>query len=103
MNTKEKYALNVQNLMDLIPESTVAKQVDILMDEDEDKVLERQIKWVVGDYAVYSDLHDVYSIGTNFEETLEFILKVNDYKKFVTACKKRRAEMLKQMQPQKKK
>ena len=36
MNKKEKYELNVQDLMDAVPESTVAKQLDVLIDEDDE-------------------------------------------------------------------
>ena len=103
MDIKEKYALGVQNLMDLIPESTVAKQIEVLMDENEGEVINRQIRWLVGDYVVYSGLHEVYSVGTSDSEIFEFCLSAKDYKKFVVACEARRAQMHKQLRSQKKK
>lgn len=93
MNKKEKYELNVQDLMDAVPESTVAKQLDVLIDEDDDKVLSRSIRWVVSDYVVYSGTRDVYSIGFDNSEIFKFVLKRADYKKFVSACQARRQEL----------
>ena len=93
MNKKEKYELNVQDLMDAVPESTVAKQLDVLIDEDDDKVLSRNIRWVLNDYVVYSGLRDVYSIEADDSEIFKFILKRADYKKFVSACQARRKEL----------
>ena len=99
MKINQEYKLQFQNLMDLIPVSSVAKQVDTL--EDEGEVLDTSIRWVVGDYAIYSDTRDVYTIGPRLEEYFEFILTRKDYKAFVAACNKRRAEMKKQTQKQK--
>lgn len=94
MNPKEEYESNVQNLMELIPTATVAKQRDILKDETDGEIIDTFIRWVVDEkYAIYSGIHDVYSIGQNFEEAFEFILKSRDYKKFVTACEARRKEL----------
>ena len=95
MNPKEEYELNVQMLMEIIPTAKVAKQRDILKDEEADgEIIDTLIRWVVDEkYAIYSGIHDVYSIGQNFEEHFEFILKSRDYKKFVTACKARRKEL----------
>ena len=93
MNKKERYQLNVQDLMDSIPESTVAKQLEILTDENDDKIISRDIRWVVNDYVVYSGLRDVYSIEPDCSETFKFILKYADYKKFVSACQARRQEL----------
>lgn len=90
---KETYAIKVQDLMDSIPVSTVAKQVDKFIDEDDGKVLSRQIRWVVGDYVVYSGIRDVYSIGASDSEFFKFILKSKDYKNFVLACEARRKEL----------
>ena len=93
MNQKEKYELNVQDLMDAVPESIVAKQLDLLIDEDDDKVISRSIRWVVSDYVVYSSMRDVYLIGYDNSEIFKFVLKRADYKKFVSACKARRQEL----------
>ena len=93
MNKKEKYELNLKDLMDLIPVSTIAKQVDNFKDEDDGKVLDHQIKWVVGDHVVYSGIRDVYLIYPNDSEVFKFILKRADYKNFVVACEARRKEL----------
>jgi hypothetical protein len=93
MNQKEKYELNVQDLMDAVPESIVAKQLDVLIDEDDDKVISRSIRWVVSDYVVYSSMRDVYLIGYDNSEIFKFVLNRADYKKFVSACKARRQEL----------
>ena len=94
MKKTEEYKLNVQDLMDMIPTATVAKQCDILEDTD-GKIVDTLIRWVIDEkYVIYSGIRDVYSIGQNFEENFEFILKAKDYKKFVTACKARRNELL---------
>ena len=90
---KEKYEINLQDLMELIPVSPVAKQVDVLKDEDDGKVLDRATRWVVGDWVVYSGIRDVYTIGTADTEIFKFILKRADYKKFVLACEARRKEL----------
>lgn len=95
----QEYKLKFENLMNLIPVSSVAKQIDNF--EDEGKVLDSSIRWVVGDYAIYSDVRDVYTIGPRLEEYFEFILTRKDYKAFVAACNKRREEMKKQIQKQK--
>lgn len=93
MKNKEKYELNLQNLMELIPVSTIAKQIDEFTDEDSGKIIDRNIRWVVGDHVVYSETRDVYSINLSNSETFEFILKRPDYKKFVLACDARRKEL----------
>jgi hypothetical protein len=93
MNKKERYQLNVQDLMDSIPESTVAKQLEVLTDENDDKVLSRDIRWVVNDYVVYSGLRNVYSVEPDGSETFKFSLKYQDYKKFVAECEARRKEL----------
>ena len=99
MKMNQEYKLKVKNLMNLIPVSSVAKQIDNF--EDEGEVLDASIRWVVGDYAIYSDMRDVYTIGPRLEEYFEFFLTKKDYKAFVLACNKRRAEMKKQIQEQK--
>lgn len=93
MTKKEIYKLNVQDLMDSVPESAVAKQFDVLLDENDDKVLSRNIRWVVNDYVVYSGLRYVYLVEPDCSETFKFILKYADYKKFVSACEARRKEL----------
>ena len=99
MRKTEEYKLKFKNLMDLVPVSSVAKQVDTV--EYEDTVVDSSIRWVVGDRVVYSDMRDVYTIGPRLEEYFEFFLTRKDYKAFVAACNKRRAEMKKQIQKQK--
>ena len=98
----ELYSLNLQDLMASIPESTVAKQIDDFIDEEDGKILDHQIRWVVGDHIVYSGIRDVYSIDCGDTEKFKFILKRADYKKFVEACEKRRAEIFEQMKSRKK-
>ena len=94
LSKKEAYELQVQDLMDLIPASMVAKQVDVLYDDDEDgKILRRDIRWVVGDHVVYSGMRHVYSITPSDSEVFQFILKRPDYKLFVEACNARRKEL----------
>ncbi len=93
-NMKEEYELNVQELMELIPTVSVWKQVDEL--KYEGKVLSRSIKWIVGDYAIYSDMREVRSIEADDEESHKFFMKNKDYKEFVKACDQRRNELLKQ-------
>lgn len=99
MRKTEEYKLKFKNLMDLVPVSSVAKQVDTV--EYEDTVVDSSIRWVVGDRVVYSDMRDVYTIGPRLEEYFEFFLTRKDYKAFVAACNKRRAEMKQQIQKQK--
>jgi len=94
MNKKERYALNLQDLMDLIPAvSTIDKQVNDFKDKDTGKVIDRTIRWVIGDHVVYSGIRDVYSIGASDTEMFKFILKPTDYKKFELACEARRKEL----------
>lgn len=94
LSKKEEYLLNVQDLMDAIPLSTVAK---FIKQFKADGVTYRSIRWAVDGYAVHSDTRDVYSIGPGDTANFEFILKVRDYNKFVEACEKRRAEVLEQI------
>ena len=89
------YSLQFQDLMDVIPTSTVAKHVDLINKK-------RLIEWVVDGYVVRSSMLDVYSVGYNDTEKFEFFLKLKDYKKFVEACEKRRAEILEQIKVKKK-
>lgn len=85
-DNQEKYALNFQNLMNLIPNETVAKQID-------EEYTSRTIKWCIGNsYAVYSSRF-VYSIANDGAEDFQFFMKPKDYKEFVTACEQRRAEL----------
>ena len=93
MNAKEQYELNLQDLMGSVPTSAVAKQLDVIIDEDNDKIIDRQIRWVISDHVVYSGLRTVYSIEAEDLEVFKFILKRADYKKFVSACKARRKEL----------
>lgn len=93
MNKKEKYALNLQELMDLVPVSTITKQFDGFVDSDTGKIIDRGTRWVVGDHVVYSGIRDVYSIEPNDSEKFKFILKRADYKKFALACDARRKEL----------
>jgi chaperone required for assembly of F1-ATPase len=93
MNAKEQYELNLQDLMGSVPTSAVAKQLDVIIDEDNDKIIDRQIRWVTSDHVVYSGLRTVYSIEAEDLEVFKFILKSADYKKFVSACKARRKEL----------
>ena len=87
---QEKYALNVQNLMNLIPNATVAKQID---EEKSGRYTSRTIKWTIdNNYAVYSSKF-VYVITNDGTEDFQFFIKPKDYKEFVTACEQRRAEL----------
>ena len=86
LTKKETYLLQVQDLMAVIPASTVNKIVDQIDDT-------RSIKWVVDGYTVHSSLRDVYSVNMDDTERFEFFLKARDYKKFVEACEARRKEL----------
>ena len=99
-STKKEYALGVQDLMNAIPTSTVAKIIDGF--DDEDGPVYRSVKWVVDGYAVYSELRNVHSIDPDGNEEFAFILKAKDYNEFVKACKARRAEIHKQITVKKK-
>lgn len=90
-NFKEDYSLNVQTLMEAIPEVTVLKHVDPF--EYEGKILYTSTKWTVGNYVVYSDMREVRTIEANDEEAFWFHMKVKDYKNFVKACNQRRKEL----------
>ncbi|MBO7656894.1 MAG: hypothetical protein J6S80_04160 [Alphaproteobacteria bacterium] len=87
---QETYELNVQNLMNLIPNATVAKQID---EEKSGRYTKRIIKWYVGNsYAVYSSKF-VYAIANDGTEDFKFFMKSEDYKKFEEACEARRQEL----------
>lgn len=101
MSKKEIYNLKLKNLMDLVAVSAVSKQVNDFIDEEDGEVLERSIRWVVGNYAVYSSMRDVYSIKNNNTEVFKFVLKRADYKKFEAACQARRQEMFGKQQRKK--
>lgn len=101
MSKKEIYNLKLQNLMDLVPVSTVSKQVNDFIDEEDGTVLERTIRWVVGNYSIYSSMRDVYLIKNNDTEILDFILKRADYKKIALACEARRKELFGKKQKEK--
>lgn len=89
LNKKEAYSLNVQDLMQEISTSTVVKHVTYIDDF-------QSIQWTVNGYTVYSSLRDVYSIDPHDREKFIFFLKAKDYKNFVAACEKRRAELREQ-------
>lgn len=87
---QEIYKLNVQNLMNLIPNATVAKQVD---EEKSGRYTNRTIKWSIDtSYVVYSSRF-VYNITNDGTEEFQFFMKPKDYKEFVAACEQRRAEL----------
>ena len=87
---QETYELNVQNLMNLIPNATVAKQID---EEKSGRYINRTIKWYVGNsYAVYSSKF-VYAIANDGTENFQFFMKPQDYRAFVSACEARRQEL----------
>ena len=87
---QEKYALNIQNLMNLIPNATVAKQVDL---EEFQTSTKHPIKWSIDNsYAVYSSRF-VYTIANDGTENFHFFMKPKDYKEFVAACEARRQEL----------
>lgn len=87
---QETYKLNFQNLMDLIPNATVAKQID---EKKSGRYTNRTIKWYVDNsYAVYSSRF-VYTIANDGTEDFQFFMKPQDYTEFVVACEQRRAEL----------
>ena len=76
--------------MNLIPNATVAKQID---EEKSGRYTSRTIKWCIGNsYAVYSS-QLVYSIANDGSEDLQFFMKPQDYAEFVVACEQRRTEL----------
>ena len=86
---KEDYDAAVQELLDLIEESTVLKQTEPF--EYEGKVLYKTVKYTIGgNRVIYSDLREVRSIEANDEELTQLHLKVKDYKKVAKACDARR-------------
>lgn len=92
---REEYLSNLDDLMKAVSESSVFKI------ESKDEFVPF-IEWTVGiKYTVRSDLREVRSIEANDEEVFQFRLTKTDYKKFATACNKRRAELLKQRQASK--
>lgn len=98
--SKRKYSLQFQNLMDLVPESSVFKKDETFRAEG---VILPANKWIIGcqvneehvEYSVDSDLHQVYSIEANDIELPIFKLKTKDYERLVKACEKRHALLLK--------
>ncbi len=82
---QEKYALNIQSLMNLIPNATVSKQVG--------RYIHRTTKWGIDNtYVVYSSRF-VYKITNDGTEDFQFFMKPKDYTEFVAACEQRRAEL----------
>lgn len=85
----EQYSLQFQDLMDAISTSTSVNYV-------------KPVEWVLDGYVVHHPIRYVYSIGLNDTEYFEFRIKAKDYKTFVDACKKRRAQILEQLKTRKK-
>ena len=85
----EQYSLQFQDLMDAISTSTSVNYI-------------RPVEWVLDGYIVHHPIRHVYSIGLNDTERFEFRIKAKDYKTFVDACKKRRAQILEQLKTRKK-
>ena len=98
LNKKESYSLRVQNLMGVIPTSTVEKHVTNMGD------FSSIVQWSIGGYIIYSSFywHDVYSTSPNGKKHFEFFLEAKDYIKIKEACEKRRAELLEQTKSKKK-
>ena len=93
---KEDYDADVQELLDLIEESTVLKQTEPF--EYEGKVLYKTVKYTIGgSRVIYSDLREVRSIEADDEEVTQLHLKVKDYKKVARACDARRKFLLAQV------
>lgn len=87
---QETYALNVQSLMNLIPNATVAKHTNTSGVEIFNK---HSTKWNIDNtYVVYSSRF-VYTIANDGTEDFKFFMKPEDYKKFEEACEARRQEL----------
>jgi hypothetical protein len=87
---QETYALNVQSLMNLIPNATVAKHTNTSGVEIFNK---HSTKWSIDNtYVVYSSRF-VYTIANDGTEDFKFFMKPEDYKKFEEACEARRQEL----------
>ncbi len=85
---KEDYDADVQELLDLIEESTVLKQTEPF--EYEGKVLYKTVKYTIGDRVIYSDLREVRTLEADDKEVTQLHLTVKDYKKIAKACEARR-------------
>ena len=92
MTRKEKYSLMVQDLMDLIPVSSVFKRE--YTSKFEDIPVAYTSKWIVGEYTIDTADHEVCSIEADDVEVHAFRLKQQDYEQVVQACEQRRAALL---------
>ena len=90
---KQEYLLRIQELKDVISEKNVFKQ-DATFTFGE--VVFPATKWFFGEYTINSDSRMVSVLDDQDREVCWFYLQPKDYKKLEAACKKRRAELLKQ-------
>ena len=86
--SKEEYNADVQELLDLIENSTVLRQEYPF--EYEGQVLYKTIKYTIGDRVIYSDLREVRTLEADDKEVTQLHLTVKDYKKIAKACEARR-------------
>ena len=97
---KEQYLARVQDLLDLIPNSSVFKYDDPFNDGER---IHHSYKWIVGGYEIDPAFHLVFSIeGDDSREPL-FYLRNKEYKDVMDACRKRHAELLAQRRKKKSK
>ena len=107
---KEEYALRVEHLMNLVSKSSVYKQDDSVRAEG---VILPAEKWLVRGFqdldasyqfaesyptevTVESSFRNVFAVEAEDKEQSWLRLSPSDYRKFVKACKARKAELLNQ-------
>lgn len=91
---KEEYLLQVQDLLDMIPSSTVFCKDETFRYKE---VVIPSNKWFIGsDYVLNSDYYKLCTLDAEDKEVPMWYLTKTDYAKIVHACKKRHAELLKQ-------
>lgn len=92
---KKYYSEKIKEVMDLIPQQNVFCQ-DLSFRDTEMGVFLPANKWIIGDYALKSDLYMLCSIEEDDIEKPMFGLTETDYNRVVSACEQRHAEILKQ-------
>lgn len=95
-NMKIKYKDQVQDLLDLIPESPVFKQ-DLTTNVE--GVVFPAFKWTVNnEYTIHSEYRRVFSIEADDVEVSLFRLNSRDYNKVIRACEQRKKQLQQEKQ-----